>query len=799
MNVWTVKYEGWKPDLESLREALCTLGNGYFATRGAGEESKDDDIHYPGTYLAGGFDRLESKVSGENVENEDFVNFPNWLILSFKPEGGDWLNLDELEVLDYTQNLILNKGILERKFKVKDDGGRITNIHSQRIVHMRFQHIAALQWKLTPVNWSGKIYVKTALDGTVINNNVARYRDLRSDHLNPIRTGNTGGEGIFLEVETKQSRIRMAKAARTRFFEDGHLLATQRNTNEKEGYIEQIISFDAKENHEIRIEKIVNVYTSRDYAVTEPVTEACTAVQREREFDALVKEQEVAWKEIWNRCDIEMNDRDEDQLVLRLHIFHLMQIASLNIIDLDVGIPSRGLHGEAYRGHILWDELFIFPFINFSIPEITRELLMYRYRRLPEARYAAEEAGYKGAMFPWQSGSNGREESQKIHLNPQSGRWIPDNTYLQRHVNVAIAFNIWQYYQVSKDIEFLSFYGAEMFLDIASFWASKTSYNAEKERYEILKVVGPDEYHTSYPDSEQPGINNNAYTNIMVVWVLIHAQKILDVIMEGRAKELMNKLNINQEELKRWDNISRKMYVPFVEDDIISQFEGFENLEELDWDKYHEKYGEILRLDRIMESENDDVNRYKASKQADVLMIFYLLSAEELKAIFERLDYDFNTENIHKNIQYYEERTSHGSTLSKLVHSWVMARSNRRVSWHNFQKALMSDFKDIQGGTTHEGIHLGAMAGTVDLIQRCYTGLEVLENSLKFNPTLPDKIKGIKTRYRYRGHWLLINLNHKELCIQSDGGWADYITINFNDQEYIFKKGDEKTFKLQKD
>ena len=162
----------------------------------------------------------------------------------------------------------------------------------------------------------------------------------------------------------------------------------------------------------------------------------------------------------------------ESQLILRLHVFHLLQTVSPNSIDLDVGIPARGLHGEAYRGHIFWDELFIFPFLNFRIPDITKSLLHYRYRRLDQARWNARTSGFNGALYPWQSGSDGREESQTLHLNPQSGRWTPDNSSLQRHVNAAIAYNVWQYYQVTGDWEFLSFYGGEMILEIARLFAS---------------------------------------------------------------------------------------------------------------------------------------------------------------------------------------------------------------------------------------------------------------------------------------------------------------------------------------
>jgi trehalose/maltose hydrolase-like predicted phosphorylase len=167
-------------------------------------------------------------------------------------------------------------------------------------------------------------------------------------------------------------------------------------------------------------------------------------------------------------------------MLLRLNMYHLLQTVSVHSIGLDIGIPARGWTGEAYQGHIFWDELFIFPFFNYRLPEITRALLTYRYRRLGEARAAAKAAGYRGAMFPWQSGSDGQEETDALNLNPRSHRWVADNSYLQRHVGSAIAYNVWQYFQVTRDIEFLQFYGAELILDIAQFWSSMASFNDER-------------------------------------------------------------------------------------------------------------------------------------------------------------------------------------------------------------------------------------------------------------------------------------------------------------------------------
>jgi trehalose/maltose hydrolase-like predicted phosphorylase len=796
MDLWTIVYDKYQPDHESLREALCTLGNGYFATRGAAEESSDDKIHYPGTYIAGGFNRLKSEVKGKVIENEDFVNWPNWLVLTLQTENGEWLNLDKHEILNFRQELNMKEGKLVRDFTFRESSGRETRIRSTRLVHMKNPHLAALQWEVVPENWSGKLKFKTAIDGSVINNNVKRYSDLKSQHLENLDSGIFQENGMYLEVCTCQSQIRLAEAALTRIYSDDRLVEPERINLIKPEYIGQEFELEAVEGRKIRLEKTVAIFNSRDKASTNSRTEACKWVLRAGNFRQLLHEQAKAWEEYWQMADIAIEDGLEDQQVIRLHLFHLLQTTSKNNIDLDVGVPSRGLHGEAYRGHILWDELFIFPLLNFRIPEITRELILYRYRRLGEAKYLAAENGYRGAMFPWQSGSNGREESQHIHLNPKSGRWVPDETYLQRHVNAAIAYNVWHYFQVSGDLEFMYFYGVEMMLEIALFWESKAEFNQRTERFEIKQVVGPDEYHTRYPEADQPGIDNNAYTNLMAVWVLNHALQSLDLLDKNQKARLLDRLQISEQNLTNWAKISRSMYIPMNEEGLIYQFDGYEKLQELDWNKYHEKYGDILRLDRIMESEEDNVNKYKASKQADVLMLFYLFSTREITQMLKSLGYDFDEKIRLLNIEYYEARTSHGSTLSKLVHSWVLSRSNRLKSWKNFKKALMSDFKDIQGGTTSEGIHLGAMAGTVDLVQRCYTGLEILPEKLRFDPALPPDLKSLKTRIRYRGHWLRLDLNHKRLIIASDGEWGEPVCVLVNGDEYNISQGDQVQWHL---
>jgi HAD superfamily hydrolase (TIGR01509 family) len=722
-SAWSLVFDRFDPRRQGIREALCTLGNGYFATRAAAAWATADGTHYPGTYLAGGYNRLRTDIAGRVVETEDLVNFPNWLVLDFRIGDQEWFDLKTATLLSYRQELDLRRGLLLLTIHFEDARGRRSVLQERRLVSMADMHLGALALTLTAENWSGRITVRSAIDGRVVNAGAKLYQKFNGKHLDPLAAEVVGKDGVYLMVRTCQSDIRVAQVARTQAFLDGRFVEGRREVIREAGYIGQELTIDLSQGQVLALEKLAYLYTSRDHAISECGLEAHKAMARARRFEAIKADHVYAWTHLWRRFGVGIQAADPGfklnvPMLLRLNMFHLLQTVSLHSLGLDIGVPARGWTGEAYQGHIFWDELFIFPFFNYRVPEITRALLLYRYRRLGEARAAAQRAGYKGAMFPWQSGSDGREETEAFNLNPRSQRWVQDNSYLQRHVGSAIAYNVWQYFQVTQDLEFLRFHGAELILEIAHFWSSMAVFDSTRGRYEIRGVMGPDEFHDGYPDAGTPGVDNNAYTNVMAVWVLCRAMEVLDLLSTMRRNELTKRLGISPDEIARWGDISRRMYVPFHNDGVISQFEGYDALRELDWEDYRARYGNIQRLDLILEAENDSPNSYKLSKQADVLMLFYLFSAEELAELFTRLDYPFGYDTIPKSIDYYAARTSHGSTLCRVVHAWVLARSDRPRSLRFFAEALQSDVTDIQHGTTSEGVHLGAMAGTVDLIQR---------------------------------------------------------------------------------
>ncbi len=808
MSEWDWAYEGYDPDAELLREVLCATGNGYVCTRAAAPECDDDGIHYPGTYGAGVFNRLVSEVSGHEVSNEDMVNLPNWLPFTFRIEDGPWFCVDDVELLEHTQRLDLRDAVLTRRLRYRDDHGHTTTVTQRRLVSMDFEHAAALQTTFVAEDWSGRLEVRSGLDGTVRNNLVARYRQLEGDHLDVVDTREVGDDSVLLVAETNQTHLRIAMAARLNVLTggassdsnslDGDPDAPVMAVLRRDGWIGRTVELDVATGVPVTVDKVVTIFTSRDRAISEPAEEAERWLARLGGFDDLLADHHRAWARLWERFHISGEGTDPEVVrIARLHIVQVLHTVAANRADLDVGIPARGLHGEAYRGHLFWDDMFVQPMLNLRTPELSRSGVMYRFRRLPEARAAAAEAGYRGAMFPWQSGSDGREENQTLHLNPESGRWVPDATHRQRHVGLAIAACVWRYYEATEDRRFLTEHGAELLVEIARFFASLASYDRSKDRWIITGVMGPDEFHTRYPGAEEPGLANNAYTNVLAAWVLARAGDALGLLAPRRRDELTSALGLTPDEIEHWEVLTERLFVPF-HDGVISQFEGYEHLIELDWDDYRRRYDDIHRLDRILEAEGESIDRYRASKQADVLMLLYVFSVDELREVLDRLDYELDDETLVRTVDHYLARSSHGSTLSALVHAWVLARIRPERAMELFDLALRSDVEDVQGGTTHEGIHLASMAGTIDVLQRGFGGVSVAGDRLRIDPVWPESLGTMEFALTFRQHPLRVRVATTEVQVCAEPDAKGSIVVECRGETAEIAAGESVTFSLDR-
>lgn len=756
---WEVVYHGYTPGKDEYSvESLLTVGNGFMGLRGTTPEMEIAEENYPALYLASLYNSAASQVADRTIYNEDFVNAPN-LQKMYVIIDGERVDIANNELLSMKRRLDLKTGLFEAWVTVKLTNGKELAIHTKKIASMANVHQFNLSYTVTPLNFSGEITFVSEADGDVYNYNVARYRSLSRHHL---AVTDLQAEDTFtsLTAVTESSKITVTQQAK---LQNEAGLLENLTTEKTEKAIVQQVSFDAKEGQAYTFEKTVFVQQYRE----DEVVPALDFSGDYPTFDASYQSSVSEWEKLWATAGIEIDGDLMSQKMLNLHTFHILASASPNgNKDLDASVTARGLHGEAYRGHIFWDELFILPFYTLHFPETARELLMYRYRRLATAKTDAKKAGYQGAMFPWQSGLDGTEQSQELHLNPISGEWKEDHSRLQRHVSLAIAYNVWQYWHNTQDVDFMEKFGLEMMLEIAHFWESAASFDEGNQRYYIDRVMGPDEFHENYPGSEKGGLKNNAYTNMMVVWLFEEIERLSKQLPADTFQAIQEKTAVSTDTLARMADIKHKLELEINDEGIISQFEGYFDLKDLDWDYYKEKYGNIYRMDRILNAEGKSADTYKVAKQADSLMIFYNFSKEQVRLILEDLNYELPEDYVERNLHYYLARTSHGSTLSRVVHAQLAAMVNDQdLAWELYQEALYSDYRDIQGGTTAEGIHAGVMAATLYIPLTTFAGLDIRKERVTFEPNMPAAWDGIRFQMSIRGIDFSVEVTKEEVVV----------------------------------
>jgi beta-phosphoglucomutase family hydrolase len=791
---WVLVYHGFDPVHEGHREALTALGNGYLATRGVRPEFADDGIHYPGTYLAGIYNRFVTSIHDHSLEEEHLVNVPNWLPLDLRIGDGAWWSGGRVETIEERRELNLRSGTSTRDTTLVGPGGKRLKVVQRSFVSMDDPHLAVLETTMVALGWDGPVTLRAGIDAGVRNTNVTAYRDSRATHLSS-PTFSQIGDILLCEVETTQSGIRIATAIHLGLAgSEGIWSEPGPSTGRRYGRSVELTLVDGEPT---TLTKTAAIFTSRDVAIASPGLAAVTRLQDHAGDTAgALDRHQAAWKRLWRRFAITIEADPRSQLLLNLHLFHVLQTLSPHTSGLDAGVPARGLHGEGYRGHVFWDELFVLPVLGLGLPQVVRAMLDYRWHRLDAARTAARAAGLRGALFPWQSGSDGREETPETLYNPRSARWMPDNSRRQRHVGLAVAFNAWQHYQLTADRDWLADRGAELIIEVARLFAASAVHDAVADRFHIAGVMGPDEYHDGYPDAPGGGVRDNAYTNVMAAWVCARVGEALDELAGHARSDVIDRLRIDPDEMAHWAHLSRRLAVPFHADGILSQFDGYDSLIELDWAAYRERYGNIGRLDLILESENDATNRYKLAKQPDAVMLVYLLGRDGLRQQLATMGYPFSEDDLVRTVSYYLDRTSNGSTLSRVVNASVLAGLDTTRSWALFREALIADLDDTQGGTTREGIHLGAMAGSVDIVARSFAGLHLDSKQISFTPRLPPRLTRVRFQLGYRGHRVDVDLDHEALRLHLLPSPAEPIRFSAGAAHVVLAGGQSHEFSV---
>ncbi|CAD6561320.1 glycoside hydrolase family 65 protein [Paraburkholderia sabiae] len=763
-------FQDYSPQDELRRESLLGLGNGILFVRASAPEQRltreslagapETSPRYPGLYRAGLYDTVTGEVAGHSVRCTALPRLPDATILAARRPGSAWLGTDTAELLAYRHELDMLRATAVRSMTLRMDGAS-TRIEERRFVSAAHPYLAVIRWRITACDWSGPLEIADGIDSDVRNALVERQKAFTGRHLAGI-AHRRESDGVLLVSATLAGQpIEIAVATRL------HVCGSPENSmhakwKKREACIQSRI-IPLRQGEPVCIDKVVAVHTSRDTTAPNPIKGVLACVRGTAEPDTLELAHHRAWLPAWRQVRVDCAD-PETCRALNVRAFHVLQTVNTQSALEDMGVPARGWQ-EGYYGHVFWDDLFVLPEVGRNEHAHRRGALLYRYRRLDAARRAAQSAGFAGAMYPWRSAATGDEETPLYQFNPLDAHWMRDDTRLQRHVGASVAWNVWRYVEVSGDMEFLRQRGAEMIVEIARFWASIARLDESTGRYVIEGVIGPDEYHNAYPDAAYPGLDNNAYTNVMAMWTLPRAEKTLTRLDASARDALSIRIGLTADEPGEWANIARKMTVSFRDDGIIEQFDGFSGL------RYARDPRSVVqgnaRVDWALESQGDSVDRWQIVKQPDVIMLFYLLGETRLRLLLEQAGYRFDEAAARRTLDHYLVRLTHESSLSKVACAGALARHDSNLSLRYFMDALGTDMTPCSG-SAHEGLHLGALAGGLDVIVRRYAGIEVEHGHLVVEPAWPPALPAIALSLQFRQQRLRIAADAAHVAITAD-------------------------------
>ena len=449
----------------------------------------------------------------------------------------------------------------------------------------------------------------------------------------------------------------------------------------------------------------------------------------------IVAAHEAAWTDRWQRSDVEIGGDAAAQQALRFAVYQLNSAA--NPADERVSIGARALTGDDYHGHVFWDtEIFLLPFYTLTWPEAARTLLMYRFHTLDAARAKAEEMGWRGALYAWESADTGAEVTPEQVVAPDRRVVKVLCGSQEQHISADVAYAVWQYWLATGDETFLLDAGAEIILETARFWSSRASLEADR-RHHIRGVIGPDEYHET--------IDDNAFTNVMAQWNILCALDLSDLLRQRwpeRWATLSTRLGLDDVDLSNWRGTARTMATGLdPETGLFEQFEGYFALEPIDLADYA---GRSVPIDVVLG--RDRTRRSQVIKQADVVALLGLLPDA------------FAADTAARNFHYYEPRCGHGSSLSRAMHALVAARLGcSEMALNYFRGAAAIDLADTHAAIAG-GIHIAAQGGIWLAAVFGFAGLSLRGDGLAIDPHLPAAWHSLSFPMRWRGRRLRIQI-----------------------------------------
>ena len=690
-------------------------------------------------------------MGGRPVPNEDLVNLPNWLVLKLRIEGEEAIRLDNVELLSYRHDYDIRNALVIRELRFRDRAGRETEPAQPPLREHGPHAPGGDRLDLTPENWSGSVEVVSALDGRVTNRGVARYRQLEGRHLDPQGPRTFGPEVDRAEGATRQSSIYVAEAARTRVFRGDEELDVARTHLPDGGLHPAGPRLRRGAGRPVRVEKLVAFYTSRDRAISEPLRSGGKSAARYPAFAEALAGHAAAWDELWQVCDVRAPARGARPAPAAPP--HRTSCRSARGTPPTTTPASRPAASTARPTAATSSGTS-----STSIPSSTSGCRRSRAScsctatgasARPARRRARPATGARCTRG--RAAATARRRRQIVHLNPLSGQWEPDLSHNQRHVNAAIFYNVWHYHQATDDLDFLRDYGAEMMLEIARFWASIAHFNPERDRYEIHGVMGPDEFHEKYPGATEGGpAQQRLHERHGRRGSARPAQTVLGLLPESRRDALRARIGLTDEEIDTWRRDE-------PQDVRARSTATASSASSRATRTSRSSTGTPTAPSTATSSASTGscaprattrpLQARQAGRHGDaVLPLPRRRAAAALRAA--RLRATRPTRRAGPSTT----TTSAPPTARRSASSPTPACSPRidpESSWERFLVALESDVGDVQGGTTKEGIHLGVMAGTLDLVQRVYLGAEIRDGVLLLRaeadrparrPVVPDAV-----------------------------------------------------------
>ena len=758
---WIVSEIKFEEKYIGKTEAIFALGNGYIGLRSANEErylNEKRDLFISGTFNKANKNEVTELPNVADVtEIEILIN-------------GKHLMLNASNNKEYVKYLNLKTGELNRTFVYLDEEGNEYSLKFNRFVAQDRLHVIVNRVEITPLSKTANIRFISGINGQVTNTG--------SQHFNEGEKRVYEYKYIQMLQETSESCITFIQNSAHNIYINGDKIEEKPELSIDRRKVTISNNYDLTQGQTLVIEKFSNIYTTRDITsenlTIEQIRDASLDEIKEisnMSYEILFNSNKEVWSNYWNDQNIVIEGNDYDQLAIRFAQYHLKVMTPSH--DNRCGIAAKGLSGEGYKGHSFWDtEIFILPFYTYSKPEIARKLLEYRYLSIGGARKKAKDNGYEGAMYPWESAwlEDGEVTPVWGAVDIVTGKstkiW---SGFIEQHITSDITFAIWQYYMVTNDEDFMEKYGYEIMFDTAIFWASRLEWGEIKQRYHINEVIGPDEY--------KEHVDNDAFTNWLAYWTIETAINYYNKLKESDSeviRKLESKLSL-QNVMENWTTKLPKIYLPEPRDldNVIPQNDTFLSLEDIDLTKYknQEHIGSMFKDYNL-----DQVNKIQVVKQADVVMLLYLL------------EHKFSKEVKKANYDYYEKRTLHDSSLSLSTHSILASDIDEKdLAYKLFQEATKIDLGENMKTSDH-GIHAASLGGLWQIVVNGFGGLRMVGGNLRINPKLPENWSRFTFSFMWRGNKLDIELTKEGIKIEVKDEMLEEIEILVYDKKYVLNQ-----------